>query len=59
VGRLLGLLDALGDGVELEGVAQLDDRVGQGGVLPALADPVDERLVDLEHVDREAAQVAE
>jgi hypothetical protein len=59
VGRLLGLLDALGDGVELEGVAQLDDRVGQGGVLAALADPVDERLVDLEHVDREAAQVAE
>jgi hypothetical protein len=40
VGRLLGVLDALGDRVELEGVAQLDDRVGQGGVLPTPADPV-------------------
>src|SRR5829696_2445614 len=59
VGRLLGLLDALGHGVELEGVAELHDGVGQGGVLPTPADPVDERLVDLEDVDREAAQVAE
>jgi hypothetical protein len=53
-GGLGGLLDALGHGVELEGVAQLDDRVGQGGVLAAVADPVHERLVDLEHIDGEA-----
>jgi hypothetical protein len=40
-------------------VAELDDRPGQGGVLAVAGDRVDEGLVDLEDVDREAAQVAE
>ena len=58
-GDLLGSLDALGDDLEVEGAAELDDRPGQHGPVAALADPVDERLVDLEDVDREPLEVAE
>jgi hypothetical protein len=40
-------------------VAEADDRPGQLGVVAGVAEPLHERAVDLEHVHREAMQVAE
>jgi hypothetical protein len=57
-GLLVGL-DALGHDPQLEGLAEADDGVAEGGVLGVEGDPVDERLVQLEDVEGEAAQVAE
>src|SRR5215210_3728370 len=57
--ELVGTLDALRDGVDLQHVAELHDRRRESGVLVGGADPVHERLVDLQDVDREPAEVAE
>ena len=42
-----------------QGPGQGDDRAGDLALLARLADPADERAVDLEHVDRQALEVAE
>src|SRR6266480_1835298 len=54
---LLGVLDSLCDHLQPEAAAQLDDGCGQR--VPALAGAVDERLVDLQNVDRELLQITE
>jgi hypothetical protein len=56
---LFACFDSLGHGVELEGAAQLDDGMHERGLTRALRDVLDERSVDLDRVEREAAQVAE
>ena len=53
--ELLGLLDAFGDGLEPERVRQAHDRGGDRGAVGASTDALDERAVDLERLDREAA----
>ena len=57
--HLFGVLDALGDGPQPEDARELDDRGGERRLLAAVGDAVDERLVDLEDVDREAADVVQ
>ena len=60
LGELLGLLDALGDGLQAQRLRHLDDRTDERRVLGIEGgDPVHERLVDLQDVDREPLQVAE
>ena len=59
LGELVGGLDPLGDDRHLEALAEADDRAGDRGLAAVDPDPVDERAVDLEHVDREARQVAQ
>src|SRR6266508_3037885 len=56
----LGLLvlDALGDDLQAEGVADVDGGPDDGRVAGVLAHLLDERLVDLEDVDRQPLQVA-
>ena len=57
--NLLGRFDALGHSVETEGVRQVDHRLDDGAVLGISAQSGDERLVDLQGVDRESLEVAE
>src|SRR5438552_4974843 len=45
---LVGGLDTLGHGLQVQAVAQADDGGREGGVLRAVGDTVDEGLVDLE-----------
>src|SRR5207302_1493251 len=59
VGDLLGGLDALGDRAQMQAVAEADDGGGQSSLLGAVGHAVDEGLVDLEHVEREALEVGE
>src|SRR4051794_17553568 len=58
-GQLAELLDAFGHGRHAEALAELDDRVGERGVVGQRAEPLDERAVDLQRVDREAPQVGQ
>ena len=51
--------DAFGDDVEVQGAGDADDALDQSEPLVGDGDPVDERLVDLEDVDGELAQVAQ
>src|SRR5919106_49789 len=57
--RLLLELDALRDRPEVERFPDLEDRPRQGRFLRVPVHAVDERLIDLEHVDREPSQVTE
>src|SRR5688500_14723262 len=52
-------LDALGDHLEVQGMAERDDRLREGPVvgLGAAADVAHERAVDLERVDRQILEV--
>ena len=56
---LLGRLDPLDDHRQVERAGERDDRVQERRVGGLAAEVVDERLRDLEDVDREVAQVAE
>ena len=58
-GRLLGLLHALGHGVQMQGAGQSDDGPGHRRLLGPARDPVHERLVDLDGVDRHPPQVGQ
>jgi len=49
----------LGDHDETQRVGEIDDRLRERVVAGRRADPVHERLVHLEDVDREAAQIAQ
>ena len=51
--ELAGVLDALGDGLEMQVLAEPDDGLGERGVLRRVAHAVDKSLVDLQDVDRE------
>ena len=53
---LLFCLDAFRDDLESESGGQPENRLDEGAVA---IDPIDERLGDLEHVDREVPQVAQ
>jgi hypothetical protein len=53
------LLDALADRPHAERLPEGEDRARDRRVRLVARDPVDERLVDLEHVHREALQVGE
>src|SRR5205823_4311641 len=57
--RLLFGFDAFGDDGELERLGQFDDGPDDGRFDGVAGDVVDEDLVDLQDVDREATQVAE
>ena len=57
--RLLGVLDAFGDGFEVERFGELHDRVDEPVALVVADDVVDEPLVDLEDVDRELGERGE
>ena len=59
LGELLARLDSFGDRPKTERVGQGDDGRDDGRVARVTAQPVDEGLVDLQHVDGEAAEVAE
>jgi len=50
-GRLLGGLDALAHGGHAERLRELDDRGDDRARGAGLEQPVDEGLVDLDHVD--------
>ena len=52
-------LDALGDGDEAERVGEAHEVGGDGRVLRVVLDALDEGQVDLDDVDREAAEVLE
>jgi hypothetical protein len=52
-------LDALGDRAHTQGTGEADHRFHNGGVLRALSKPVDEGLVHLQEVYREALEVGE
>ena len=56
---LVIVLDALGDRAEVERARKTDDRLHETRGTVLAADLVDERLRDLEDVDREPLQVAE
>jgi hypothetical protein len=55
--ELLGILDSLGDGTQAQTVGERDDRAHERSVR-LVVQAVDERLRNLEHVRREAADVA-
>src|SRR6476661_6301499 len=57
--QLVGRLDALGDDAEVQGLAEGDDRPGEGPVVGPRVLGADELPGDLQDVDREAAEVAE
>ena len=56
VGLLL-VFDAFGDHVEVQALAEVDDRLHEVGFLVIAVELVDEGFVDLEDVDRELLQV--
>ena len=55
-GKLSVGLDAFGDGVQPEGVGELETGADEGGTLEAAFDPFDERSRNLENVEGERAQ---
>ena len=57
--ELVGFLDAFGEGLDAESLAQLDEGVDECVGFGAGGDAVDEGSVDLERVDGELSQVAE
>ena len=57
--ELAARLDPLGDRDQAERVGEADEVGGDRRVLGVVLDALDERAVDLDHVDREAAQLAE
>jgi len=56
---LLNGFDALGDGLEVQRVGDLDNRAAQRPVLLGPRQRTDEAAVKLEDVDRESLQIAE
>ena len=58
-GELLLLLDALGEGLDRERLAELHEGVDQRLALLVVLQAQDERPVDLQRVDGEALQVSE
>ena len=54
--ELSGILDALCHGAQVQDAGQIDHRGGQCPGFAGLADLVDERLVDLEDIDREGGE---
>ena len=59
LGVLLGLLDPLGQGLETEGLAQLDQGADQRPGLGRVGHGGDERAVDLEGVDGELLEIGQ
>src|SRR4029079_9644158 len=57
--HLFGAFDALRDRLELQRVREADDGGDQAAASRFLAQPAEERALDLEYVDREAVEVAE
>jgi hypothetical protein len=57
--ELVGVLETLGDDLQVQRLTELRDGGDHGVALGAGRHAVDERLVDLQRVDREAAQVAQ
>ena len=57
LGELLRRLDSLGDRAQAERVGEAHDRGADRGVLGLAPEPVDERPVDLQRLDREPLQV--
>ena len=57
VDLLLGAFDTLRNDLNSEAVAEIDDRLGDGFGVALPADLADERLVDLQEVDREMHQL--
>ena len=49
---LVGLFDSLGDDVEVEALAEIDDALNEVGFLVFGVEAIDEHLVDLKDVDR-------
>src|SRR5579872_3984389 len=56
---LLALLDALGDDLQVQALAEIDDPAHELTLARVGLDPVDERSVDLEDVDRVGLQAGE
>src|SRR3954470_5446223 len=56
---LLGVLDPLGDDVQVQALSELHDAADEVHARGGGPRVLDERPVDLEHVDREALEVAE
>jgi hypothetical protein len=56
---LAGGLYALGDASEIECLLHPDDGVGKSGCAVVAIDPVHERAIDLDLVEREVSEVAE
>src|SRR4051794_1432615 len=56
-GELLGGLDALGDDLEVERAGEVDDHADEARFAPAGGQAVDERLGDLQRVQRQRMQV--
>src|SRR3954452_16853323 len=56
---LVALLDALGERLEVQRLAEADERVDELARGPRLGDRPDEGLVDLQRVDREPPEVGE
>src|SRR5947209_19042214 len=57
--ELLSPLDTFCDDAELEGASQGEHGAHDGGVFGVAPQPGDEGVVDLENVDREAAEMGE
>src|SRR5262245_17747168 len=57
--QLVGPLDSLGDDLETQRLAELDDHANEDRPLAVGAEAVHEGAIDLEHVDGEAVQVAQ
>ena len=55
----MGLLDPLGERLDRERLAELDERADERLALLGLGEPRDERAVDLQRVDGELLQVGE
>ena len=58
-GGLLGSFDAFGHGAEAEGAGEIDDELADRELRRVDGDVVDEGLVDLQDVERQAAEVVE
>src|SRR3954462_15590077 len=56
---LVGPLDALRDGLEMERPGDVQDRADERFGVVLAAQPLDEAAVDLQDVDREALQIAQ
>ena len=57
--HLFGALDPLGRDVHAEGVSQGDHRLHDGSFRRDVVDALDEGTVELDHVDREPAEIAQ
>src|SRR5664279_5216984 len=57
--ELAGVLDAFGERLDAESLAELDEGVDDGAGLGVSGDVTHERPVDLQRIDGELAQVAE